>query len=112
MHSDSHGFFMTMKFKKFFLLLFLSLFTSYTFADISSPTIYQSGLLLNLANGILDGSTFLSSLLQRANFGLGTIQGGEGELIILDGKAYLGGSDGKARLIPNNILTPFAMAVN
>lgn len=77
--------------------------------DESSGTLYQVSTLQALALGINDGPTTFGELLKNGNFGLGTINALDGEVIILDGKAWQARSDGKIILIARDVKTPFAL---
>ncbi len=78
----------------------------------TSSTLYQAGLLLNLNNGVFAGSIPLSALLKKGNFGLGASDGAPGELIILDGKPYLGDAAGVPRLLSGNTNATFVQVTN
>lgn len=61
-----------------------------------------------LLGGIYDGEINLAKLLQYGNFGLGTFNSLDGEMIVLEGVCYQIKSDGNV-VIPNvSIKTPFA----
>ena len=70
--------------------------------------IFQLSTISRLATGHYDGSTTMTELLRHGDFGLGTFNGVDGEMIILDGKVYRGTADGRAHLVPANTRTPFA----
>lgn len=91
-----------------FCLIF---FATVSLAD-ANPTLYQAGTILNLENGIYKGSVTFKELTQHGNFGLGTTEDAGGEMVIIDGKPYLGDINGQSKIIPENMMTPFAMVVD
>ncbi len=61
-----------------------------------------------LALGLYDGVASLESLRPYGDFGLGTLHGWNGELVLLDGRYYLITGDGVVQPITNlNVTTPF-----
>lgn len=89
----------------------LTFYGSLTFAK-QPNTLFQSGTLINLSNGVLDGSDTLYETNKYGDFGLGTINGAKGEMVMLDGKIYLSDSYGNAKKISADEKTPFAMIVH
>ena len=51
-------------------------------------TIYQVALLQSLTQGYYDGIILVSELKQHGDTGIGTFEGVNGEMIVLDGKVY------------------------
>lgn len=94
------------------LFLFVATFISANVFANTAPTIYQAGMLLNLSSQIYEGSESLENLTKHGGFGLGTVNGARGEMVILDHKAYLGNPDGKAEAISLQTKTPFAMVID
>lgn len=72
-------------------------------------TVFQHATLGALLVGAYEGDLSFGELLLRGDFGLGTFQGVDGELIILDGQAYRVRVDGMVYQVPNETLTPFAV---
>ena len=71
--------------------------------------IYQTSLMSALLNGVYDGSTTVSDLLRKGDFGLGTFNQLDGELIAFDSTVYQLRSDGSARPARPEQKTPFAV---
>ena len=71
--------------------------------------ITQVSIINALMLGQYDGVMSMQELLQYGNFGLGTIDHLDGELIVLDGKAYQGKADGTVAEITSQTTTPFAI---
>lgn len=92
--------------------LFLMLVLSHTETSYSSDTLYQAGTLLNLTNGLYQGTTTLGSLYQNGDLGLGTTNGPEGEMVIINKQAYVADIKGNAHAVGAHSATPFAMIVN
>lgn len=61
-----------------------------------------------LALGLYDGVTSLESLRPHGDFGLGTLHGWNGEIILMDGKHYLVDGDGSGQIVKDlSSTTPF-----
>jgi len=71
-------------------------------------TIFQVSTFNALAEGVYDGSVSFSELKKHGNFGVGTFDALDGEMLALDGKFYQIKSDGKAYSVSNSMKTPFA----
>lgn len=69
---------------------------------------YQTSLLSALMGGVYDGDVSVGDLLQHGDFGLGTFNALDGEMIVLDGKAYRMTGDGRAAEVADDALTPYA----
>jgi len=70
--------------------------------------LYQHGTLGALMAGLMDGTETIANILEKGDFGIGTLAGLDGELIILDGKAYQGREDGALIAINEACKTPYA----
>lgn len=75
----------------------------------SGSVVYQTSLMSALLSGVYDGNTKISELLNRGDFGLGTFNQLDGELIALDGQAYQLSSDGTVNQAQGDKKTPFAV---
>jgi acetolactate decarboxylase len=64
-----------------------------------------------LLAGVYDGHMSLASLLQYGDFGIGTFEGLDGEMILLGGVFYKVGDDGKVYLPDLTEKTPFASVI-
>ena len=73
---------------------------------------YQASLLSAIMQGIYDGTVSIGELLQHGNFGLGTFNALDGEMIVLDGIVYRLDGEGKASIANNAELTPYAAVIN
>ncbi|MGE4266936.1 MAG: acetolactate decarboxylase [Deferribacterales bacterium] len=70
-------------------------------------TITQISTIDALLAGDYDGSEKTSNLTRYGDFGIGTFDRLDGEMIVLDGKVYQAKSDGRIYM-PDNTTTPFA----
>jgi Alpha-acetolactate decarboxylase len=70
--------------------------------------LYQHGTLALLVPGLLDGTLTMDELLKHGDTGIGTGEGLDGELIILDGTPYQLDGDGKINILDGNFTMPFA----
>lgn len=71
-------------------------------------TIYQVSTLQALMDGVYDGNVTIGQLKNEGDFGIGTVNALDGELVLLGGKAWHICGDGIARELPNSAMTPFA----
>ncbi len=106
-----------MKLKYFFiivvsiaLVIFLSILNPIKAqTNTKINTLFQTSTIGALLTGIYDGSMSFQELKRHGNFGLGTVNGLDGEMIGLDGKFYQIKSNGIAYEIPDVSKTPFAL---
>ncbi|WP_034918262.1 acetolactate decarboxylase [Erwinia sp. 9145] len=71
--------------------------------------IYQTSLMSALLSGVYEGSTTVADLLKKGDFGLGTFNQLDGELIAFDNGVYQLRADGSAREAGKDQKTPFAV---
>ncbi|WP_257237113.1 acetolactate decarboxylase [Nostoc sp. 'Peltigera malacea cyanobiont' DB3992] len=74
----------------------------------SSHTLFQTSTFNVLSIGVYEGNTNFKELKKYGNFGLGTGNYLDGEMIGLDGKFYQLKADGVASVIPDSMTSPFA----
>lgn len=70
---------------------------------------FQIATLDSLMQGRFDGDVTIGELLAHGRQGLGTVQHLGGELIIIDGEAYVATVDGVVTHVPDSLTTPFAV---
>lgn len=70
-------------------------------------TLYQYSTLEALLNGVYEGNITINDLLEKGNLGLGTLNGGDGELIIIGGAAYQACADNTINKLSGNELIPY-----
>lgn len=71
-------------------------------------TITQTSIIDALLAGQYDGNMSCRQLLKHGNFGLGTFDRLDGEMVIVDGTVYQVKADGKVYTPDTDIETPFA----
>ncbi len=69
----------------------------------------QTGTVDALMAGGYDGEVTLDEVLRHGDLGVGTIEQLDGELVVLDGEAWVAGADGGVRRVPSTMRTPFAV---
>lgn len=69
---------------------------------------FQVSTLGALNVGVYEGAATLAQIKQQGDFGLGTIEGLDGELVGLDGKFYHVKADGITYPVADEVKTPFA----
>ena len=72
-------------------------------------TLYEHGTLAALMAGNLAGTLSLQELLTHGSKGLGTFDGVDGEVVILDGEVYQADATGRVNHVMDpNVMLPFA----
>lgn len=93
---------------KLVYLLLLLLCISCAKEKDRSQAIVQVSTIDALMQGVYDGTTPLSVLSAYGDFGIGTFQALDGEMVFLDGSFYQIKADGKIHIPDQNVRTPFA----
>jgi acetolactate decarboxylase len=75
----------------------------------SHHTLFQTSTIDALLDGEYDGDVSFAELEDRGDFGLGTLEALDGEMIALDGGFYQVRSDGRAYAVDGRAKTPFAV---
>jgi acetolactate decarboxylase len=70
--------------------------------------VYQTSTMGALLDGIYDGDVTIAELLTHGDFGVGTFNQLDGEMVILDGTCYHLRADGSVTLASGQDKTPFA----
>jgi len=70
--------------------------------------LYQASTISALKEGHYDGTATFEELKQHGDFGLGTLNGLDGEMIAVDGRFFQIPADGTVREIEENAKAPFA----
>jgi acetolactate decarboxylase len=71
-------------------------------------TLVQISTIDAVLNGLYDGVTDFKTLRTYGDFGIGTFQALDGEMVAVDGKFYQVKADGKVYAVEDGMLTPFA----
>src|SRR5437588_11796049 len=71
--------------------------------------LFQASTVQALLGGAYDGDVTLAQLLEHGDFGLGTLNGLDGELIVLDGQAWKANLDCTVAEPRGSARTPYAV---
>jgi acetolactate decarboxylase len=74
----------------------------------SRETLYQVSTIDALQQGVFDGIQPVGELRRHGDFGIGTFDALDGEMIVLEGVVYQAKADGSVRVVPDTLTTPFA----
>ena len=74
-----------------------------------SDVVYQYSTINALLEGVYDGEMTCGRLLKNGDFGLGTFNALDGEMVVIDRAVYKIRSDGKAYRMSGSEATPFAV---
>ena len=91
-----------------------AVYTSFTRLPTASAvpedleTLYQVSTIDALMQGVFDGVQSVGELKKHGNFGIGTFDALDGEMIVLDGKVYQVKADGRVYPVMDNATTPLA----
>ena len=91
-------------------VLALALFAAAA-APARASEVYQVSTISSLLAGGYDGDTTVGELIQHGGFGLGTFNGVDGEMMVLDGEVFRATVDGRTSAVAPSELTPFAVVV-
>ena len=78
----------------------------------NDDSMYQVSLMQAFMHGEYDGVITVGDLKTHGNTGLGTFEGVNGEMIILDGVVYQAAADGSINVMKDNETVPFATITN
>lgn len=90
------------------LLVCLFVGTSGYAADVDRETLSQVALLQSLAQGYFGGTVTVKDLRTMGDIGIGTFEGLNGEMIVLDGTVYQALGDGRVIVSPDKTIIPYA----
>lgn len=74
--------------------------------------VYQTSTMAALLSGLYDGDVTIEQLLTHGDFGLGTFNHLDGEMVVLEGVCYHLRSDGSVQTASGTDLTPFAAVMH
>jgi acetolactate decarboxylase len=110
-----------MQSSKFFLGIILAIVLVFTAASVYShfaravpaapadrDILYQVSTIDALMQGVFDGVQPVGELKTHGDFGIGTFDALDGEMIVLDGVVYQAKADGRIYRVADNVTTPFA----
>ncbi|SKA98426.1 acetolactate decarboxylase [Agreia bicolorata] len=79
--------------------------------DDRRRTVFQTSLMSALLDGVYDGDLTVGELLEHGDFGLGTFNALDGEMLVLDGVCHRLRADGSVERASKDDLTPFAVVM-
>ncbi len=97
--------------KAFFLILSLFLATTFVACTTPKPEVTQVNTINSLLAGVYDGTMSLGELKTYGDFGIGTFDKLDGEMLLLNGTVYQIKGDGTVYTPANDVTTPFASVV-
>ncbi len=71
--------------------------------------LFQTSTIDALLAGHFDGDVTIGELGGHGDLGLGTLNGCDGELVVVDGQAWQARLDGSLHRVPDDALTPYAV---
>lgn len=77
--------------------------------ESGADLLYQVSTLPALSAGVFAADVSVAELLRHGDFGLGTFNGVDGEMIVLGGEVYRVGVDGAVNVAAADVQTPFAV---
>ncbi len=94
----------------FSIIILFAVAVGYTLTavPVDRDTLYQVSTIEALQQGVYDGVQPIGDLKQHGDFGIGTFDALDGEMIVLDGIVYQALADGSVRIVPDSLTTPFA----
>lgn len=95
-----------------FIPVLFGLIISCSAPERKHQSLYQISTINALLEGYYDGATTIGSLRNKGDFGIGTFDELDGELLALDGEYYQIKSDGKVYVTNDTIESPFAAVTN
>ena len=75
-------------------------------------TVFQTSLMSALLDGVYDGEMTIGDLLEHGDFGLGTFNSLDGEMVVLDSVCYQLRGSGQASVADPGLCTPFAVVTH
>lgn len=92
------------------MLIALALTICFSGCTQSTPThcVYQTSTFSALAEGVYDGDTTVGELLTHGDFGIGTFNALDGEMIVLNGEVFQAQATGRVKRVDSATKTPFA----
>lgn len=96
------------------LFIVVQIIVALSLTPIVTPTatageiLHQVSTIDALLAGLYDGVISVATLKQQGNFGIGTFDGLDGEMVVVDGAVYRVSADGSASVVADSETTPFA----
>ena len=81
------------------------------FLELEHHTLFQVSAASALVEGVYQGAVTVGQLREHGDLGLGTFDGLDGEMVMVDGDVLQVRADGSVRRAPDDASTPFATVV-
>lgn len=79
------------------------------YLEVDHATLFQVSTAGALVEGLYQGEVTVGVLKAHGDLGLGTFDGLDGEMVIVDGRVYQVTADGVVREVQDEVQTPFAL---
>lgn len=79
------------------------------YLQVAHHTLYQVSTATALVEGIYQGAVRVGTLREHGDFGLGTFEDLDGEMVVVDGQVFQVRADGSVRQCGDDVLSPFAV---
>jgi acetolactate decarboxylase len=79
------------------------------FLGVEHHTLYQVSTAGALVEGVYQGAVSVGVVREHGDFGLGTFEDLDGEMVVLDGEVLRVASDGRVHAVADDATTPFAV---
>jgi acetolactate decarboxylase len=79
------------------------------YLQVDHRTLFQVSTAGALVEGLYRGEVTVAALREHGDFGLGTFDGLDGEMVVVDGRFYQVRGDGAVREVEDGVRTPYAM---
>jgi acetolactate decarboxylase len=79
------------------------------YLGVEHHTLYQVSTAGALVEGVYQGAVTVGSIREHGDFGLGTFEDLDGEMVVLDGHVFRVASDGEVHEVADDAVTPFAV---
>jgi len=90
------------------MLMCLLLLTWSSVVFAAQPALVQISTIDALLGGLYDGVTTIGALKQHGDLGIGTFDGLDGEMVVVDGQVFRVPADGQVMAVGDDETTPFA----
>jgi acetolactate decarboxylase len=90
------------------MLMCLLLLTWSSVVVAAQPALVQISTIDALLGGLYDGVTTIGALKQHGDLGIGTFDGLDGEMVVVDGQVFRVPADGQVMAVGDDETTPFA----
>jgi acetolactate decarboxylase len=79
------------------------------YLGVEHHTLYQVSTAGALVEGVYQGAVSVGVVREHGDFGLGTFEDLDGEMVVLDGHVFRVSSSGEVHEVPDDVTTPFAV---